>query len=197
MGLFGDEHDGDEKRFGIHGIKLLIATIFSLIGVVILAILLFFYAKHLQRRQQRRRANTLYRLALTTQIAPIEASYYSNDQQPKPGLDPLVIASLPEFIYKPKEQQPQLECSVCLSTIREETKVRVLPNCKHMFHVECIDMWLGSNTTCPLCRSGVEPMVLSSTDHHEQQQNGLGFVQAQPTAPPYIDESAIYGRERS
>jgi E3 ubiquitin-protein ligase ATL41 len=30
--------------------------------------------------------------------------------------------------------------------------VRRLPLCKHLYHVECIDMWLASHTTCPPCR---------------------------------------------
>ena len=38
-----------------------------------------------------------------------------------------------------------------------EAMVKLLPNCKHMFHVECIDMWLNSNTTCPICRTLAEP----------------------------------------
>ena len=30
--------------------------------------------------------------------------------------------------------------------------------CKHLYHVKCIDMWLASHTTCPLCRADVEPL---------------------------------------
>lgn len=34
--------------------------------------------------------------------------------------------------------------------------LRLLPKCKHAFHLECVDTWLGSHSTCPLCRNRVE-----------------------------------------
>lgn len=44
---------------------------------------------------------------------------------------------------------------MCISELKEGEEVRFLPNCKHGFHVECIDMWFHSNDTCPLCRDYV------------------------------------------
>lgn len=38
---------------------------------------------------------------------------------------------------------------------------RKLPNCGHVFHAECIDMWLHSHSTCPVCR---DPVVLYEED---------------------------------
>uniref|UniRef100_A0A0D3EL21 RING-type E3 ubiquitin transferase n=1 Tax=Oryza barthii TaxID=65489 RepID=A0A0D3EL21_9ORYZ len=45
---------------------------------------------------------------------------------------------------------------VCLSELADGEKVRELPNCRHVFHVECVDAWLRSRTTCPLCRAEAE-----------------------------------------
>ncbi|CAN6243792.1 unnamed protein product [Urochloa humidicola] len=43
-------------------------------------------------------------------------------------------------------------CSVCLEDVRGGEMVRQVPACRHIFHVECIDMWLRSHRTCPMCR---------------------------------------------
>ncbi|KAJ1278769.1 hypothetical protein BS78_04G104200 [Paspalum vaginatum] len=48
-------------------------------------------------------------------------------------------------------------CAVCLEDVEAGEMVRQLPACGHLFHVECIDMWLHSHATCPLCRSDVAP----------------------------------------
>lgn len=47
---------------------------------------------------------------------------------------------------------------MCLSAVEEREVVRLLPNCGHVFHVGCIDVWLRSHCTCPVCRAGVEPV---------------------------------------
>lgn len=49
------------------------------------------------------------------------------------------------------------ECTVCLSLLEEKDTARMLPNCKHVFHVNCVDTWLTTQSTCPVCRTEVEP----------------------------------------
>lgn len=48
-------------------------------------------------------------------------------------------------------------CAVCLEDVEDGEMVRQLPACRHLFHVGCIDMWLHSHATCPLCRCQVSP----------------------------------------
>ncbi|CAL4888752.1 unnamed protein product [Urochloa decumbens] len=47
------------------------------------------------------------------------------------------------------------QCPVCLEDVDAGEMVRQLPACKHLFHVECIDMWLQSHRTCPVCRCNI------------------------------------------
>ena len=43
----------------------------------------------------------------------------------------------------------------CILEFEEEEDVRRLP-CMHLFHVPCVDQWLGLNKRCPICRVDIE-----------------------------------------
>lgn len=69
------------------------------------------------------------------------------------GLDQAFIDALPVFDYKEiKGLKEPFDCAVCLCEFSELDKLRLLPLCSHAFHIDCIDTWLLSNSTCPLCR---------------------------------------------
>ncbi|WVZ19527.1 hypothetical protein V8G54_006849 [Vigna mungo] len=69
-----------------------------------------------------------------------------------------------EEVAKEKEELEDFECPVCLSVYEEGEEVRKLPQCKHYFHVLCIDMWLYSHFDCPICRTPVLVGHLSPVD---------------------------------
>ncbi|KAF8413789.1 hypothetical protein HHK36_001782 [Tetracentron sinense] len=131
--------------------KIMLTAIISLSVVVVLVVILHIYARYVLRRQARRRIAIRQ---LSIGVA------HANSREPPKGLDASVIASLPLFVYKQTESlddTAMIECAVCLSTLEEEEMARLLPNCKHTFHAECIDMWLNSHSTCPICRTEAEP----------------------------------------
>ncbi|KAI3863545.1 hypothetical protein MKX03_019945 [Papaver bracteatum] len=69
------------------------------------------------------------------------------------GLDQAFIDALPVFMYKEiMGLKEPFDCPVCLCEFSEDDKLRLLPMCSHAFHINCIDTWLLSNSTCPLCR---------------------------------------------
>uniref|UniRef100_A0ACD5VQ42 Uncharacterized protein n=1 Tax=Avena sativa TaxID=4498 RepID=A0ACD5VQ42_AVESA len=76
------------------------------------------------------------------------------------GLDASALSALPVTAYRKEVVAAAgaggADCAVCLSELADGDKVRELPNCGHAFHVECVDAWLRTRTTCPLCRAGVE-----------------------------------------
>ncbi|KAG5240664.1 RING-H2 finger protein [Salix suchowensis] len=78
------------------------------------------------------------------------------------GLDESVIRSIPVFKFKKEGtnfgnlgERSFCECAVCLNEFQEAEKLRNLPNCNHVFHIDCIDVWLQSNANCPLCRASI------------------------------------------
>ncbi|KAJ6863800.1 hypothetical protein NC652_040368 [Populus alba x Populus x berolinensis] len=70
------------------------------------------------------------------------------------GVDQTFIDALPVFHYKAIiGLKNPFDCAVCLCEFEPEDKLRLLPKCSHAFHMECIDTWLLSHSTCPLCRA--------------------------------------------
>ncbi|KAL1553824.1 RING-type E3 ubiquitin transferase [Salvia divinorum] len=73
------------------------------------------------------------------------------------GLDQSFIDTLPVFNYKAIiGLKDPFDCAVCLSEFEVEDTLRLLPKCSHAFHVDCIDTWLLSHSTCPICRASLE-----------------------------------------
>lgn len=45
-------------------------------------------------------------------------------------------------------------CSVCLCEFQGWDEIRRLMNCRHIFHRDCLDRWMGmGQKSCPLCRT--------------------------------------------
>ncbi|KAK9152958.1 hypothetical protein Sjap_000438 [Stephania japonica] len=157
-GLERFEHQRHRERFGLNT-RIMLTAIISLLFVIVMVVLLHLYARYVLRQQARRR-----QAMLQMGIGLHSSALQSSVDPPRTGLDQSIISSLPIFIYKRSSSQDQIscttnsiECSVCLSTIEEEEMVRLLPNCKHTFHSQCIDMWLNGHSTCPVCRTEAEP----------------------------------------
>ena len=72
------------------------------------------------------------------------------------GLDKTFVEALPFFRFSSLKGSKQgLQCAVCLTEFEEMEILRLLPKCKHGFHILCVDQWLENHSTCPLCRQKV------------------------------------------
>ncbi|KAF7813961.1 RING-H2 finger protein ATL3-like [Senna tora] len=137
--------------------KIMVIAIVILFMVVVFVLVLHLYAKWFwwrieeqptpppPRRRRRRRF-----VFAPGQDPSINIPHQS-------GLDPSLLKSLPVLTYQPQDFKEGLECAVCLSELVEGEKARLLPKCNHGFHVDCIDMWFQSHSTCPICRNPVAP----------------------------------------
>ncbi|CAI0626752.1 unnamed protein product [Linum tenue] len=142
----------------------MLTAIVVLFFVVILMICLHLYARwyllRARRRQMRRRSR---RQNLVFYVDPANPNPNPAGVESR-GLPAAVLKSLPVFVYSgAAAAAPPAECAVCLSEFEEKEAGRTLPKCAHSFHTECIDMWFHSHSTCPLCRSPVEPLPAIET----------------------------------
>lgn len=82
-----------------------------------------------------------------------------------PGLDQATLDSYPKFVYSEEERKKKGDqscCSICLGDYKDSDLLRMLPDCRHAFHVACIDAWMRMHATCPMCRTSPLPSPLST-----------------------------------
>ncbi|GLT95602.1 hypothetical protein SLE2022_132750 [Rubroshorea leprosula] len=104
------------------------------------------------------------------------------------GLDEALMKSITVCKYRKGEGLVEgTDCSVCLSEFEEDESLKLLPKCNHAFHVPCIDTWLKSHSSCPLCRAN----IASSAGLPNQAQ-----VLTQETAPGF-NASALQYRHQN
>jgi len=81
----------------------------------------------------------------------------ARNAEPK-GLTKHEIQKLPSYFVTKntmKDFTDNERCVICMCEFEVENSIRILP-CAHEFHCECVDKWLETNLTCPICRSTVE-----------------------------------------
>lgn len=119
------------------------------------------------------------------------------------GLDQAFIDALPVFLYKEvMGLKEPFDCAVCLCEFSEQDKLRLLPLCSHAFHIDCIDTWLLSNSTCPLCRGtlytpglSIENPIFDFEDPREEDGSvGNGGIAVLCSQKP--GENEIVGQKR-
>ncbi|KAJ7950699.1 putative Ring finger protein [Quillaja saponaria] len=134
---------------------LIIVIILSV--TVIASVALCLLLRHLNRRCLRHLSSSSTTTTASTTTTPIFSS--SRRIAPETTTTTSIIDSLPLFTFSSITRRSTSsnsgDCAICLSKFEQHDQLRLLPLCCHAFHAECIDTWLQSNLTCPLCRSSI------------------------------------------
>ncbi|KAF8037863.1 hypothetical protein BT93_B0644 [Corymbia citriodora subsp. variegata] len=143
--------DSDDGSGGTYFSPLVIAVI----GILASAFLLVSYYTIITKYCRRRRGPS-YTLDLADSAGDHQMNSGSWQNAALGGLDEAVIKSIAVCKYRRGDGLVEgTDCSVCLSEFREDESLRLLPKCNHAFHLPCIDTWLKSHSSCPLCRSNI------------------------------------------
>ncbi|XP_059667537.1 putative RING-H2 finger protein ATL53 [Cornus florida] len=127
--------------------SFLTPLLISMLGIVATSMAIIVYHLVLVKYCLRRQENS----SESSQLVP--------DPRPPTGVEPKILETIPILAYSTKKgylfRVDQTECVVCLGELEDEDIVRLLPNCKHSFHVPCIDQWFMARDSCPVCRSPI------------------------------------------
>ena len=137
-------NDGSNFQSYSQGLLLLICFI----AIVILLPTLFLCAHFCRRRLLSRQP-----AAITTAVVistPQDQQCFSVDCTNHSMLPSSTTKSL-SIVGDEKK-----ECCICLSVFQDNEKVKVLIECQHAYHSECLDMWLSAHPSCPLCRASLQ-----------------------------------------
>ncbi|XP_052201667.1 RING-H2 finger protein ATL58-like [Diospyros lotus] len=85
---------------------------------------------------------------------------------------------LPIIVFRESFSVKDTQCPVCLADYLAEDRLQQIPACGHTFHMVCIDLWLSTHTTCPLCRqsliapptASIEPSETPETWHQPREE---------------------------
>ena len=71
------------------------------------------------------------------------------------------------------------DCPICLEELTEETIKKL--DCNHSFHINCIDIWIETKRSCPICRHiiyvpPVELIPIVSSNYKKKIINYLIFT---------------------
>ncbi|XP_059643416.1 RING-H2 finger protein ATL3-like [Cornus florida] len=174
--------------------KIMVVAIIVLFLVVVFVFFLHLYAKWFwYRRQQDAAANghPTRRRRRRFDFAPGHVESTATAAL-RCGLDPSVLKSIPILEFNPKSFKDGLECAVCLSDVSEGEKARLLPKCNHGFHVECIDMWFQSHSTCPLCRNPVSNQNINTPESPLETTEESSSVNGYSTESPNFPTNVLF-----
>ncbi|KAM5550955.1 RING-H2 finger protein ATL52-like [Rosa sericea] len=163
--------DSSEESSGINFSPLIIA----LIGIVASACILVTYYSIISK-YCRRPAGASAR-DIDREANPASESWQGSNT----GMEESLIKSIRVHKYKKNDGVVEVtDCSVCLSEFQENESLRLLPKCSHAFHVPCIDAWLKSHSSCPLCRSNIAAPAIALVPQHHNHQQVLPSVEENP-----------------
>lgn len=133
----------DDSNFQIRGSTLFL--VLALFFVVFIGTIFYLYGRWVCRNSRQNLAGRL-----------VHAPPQQNATQPRRGLDPNTISNLPIILHGlGSANQSQAECCICLGIFQDGEKIKVLPDCRHRYHSECVDKWLRTHSSCPLCRASL------------------------------------------
>ncbi|CAM0908845.1 unnamed protein product [Alopecurus aequalis] len=173
----GTTNQVSRVRYGDDDSGLDVTTLLaSSLSLVLLAFVFLYIRWACRRREASSSAATAstMRPSLDADAGREASSSAATAPTMRPSLDADAINGLPVTLYNPAHStgekgssgvnEQEAECLICITALVAGDKVKALPPCGHCFHPDCVDAWLRSQPSCPLCRTLLLPAGVKPVD---------------------------------
>jgi len=92
------------------------------------------------------------------------------------GFNDEQLARLPTTSVKGLRNEGKEEmktCTICLDEFFDDESVRLF-SCCHVFHTDCVDLWLKQNKSCPICKTEVAHPSGTESKNEEREDRSTG-----------------------
>eukprot|EP00347_Sterkiella_histriomuscorum_P001510 403371755 len=76
-------------------------------------------------------------------------------------------------------------CPICHLDFERNDQVKIMPECYHTYHIDCIDQWLKLKSRCPMCNKN--PKLALKMDKYKQAKISKEFIERQNLKQEFIN----------
>ena len=110
------------------------------------------YSEYIRRRNNRYRTY-MDRIYEVDSINSLDYEIINNNRSEERIVTQLSLRTLKNKTKVKINTQKNIDCAICQEEINHDNTqiVRIL-ECKHIYHMDCIDNWLIIKRECPMCK---------------------------------------------
>ncbi|XP_078442765.1 TOXICOS EN LEVADURA 4 [Wolffia australiana] len=189
----------DQRQIGNDGSSI-DTDLLIVAGIVVLIIVICASIHVLLRFFSRKSSSSPGFNAAAASSPPLPSTIRENDKieddEDKDLIDSLPLFTLASALSSAPKSSP--DCAVCLSEFKLHDQLRLLPSCRHAFHASCVDTWLRSSRSCPLCRASIveesPPSVPAESERSRSFRVEIGSVSRRREAQddPLVSQPLSY-----
>lgn len=144
-------------------ITLIITIILVIAACIICSVSIFIFSKRLARRNAFAQRNMMIGVVVNQQGQPIGIQESEEDIKKRKlnQLEELLKENMMQREFNDSLGKYNLNCTICLEEYTSKSTVCLTP-CNHVFHYDCITVWLTKNllnSKCPNCNFHLLPEV--------------------------------------
>ncbi|XP_045818468.1 RING-H2 finger protein ATL70-like [Trifolium pratense] len=134
---------------------------FALIFLMVFIALFSCYCnnRNRQNRLQFRGRNSNRPMVITETDNEVNMDVCEEEQDSILNSYPVLLFSQVKLHHK--DDSTSLICSICLADYKDSELLRLLSDCGHFFHKECVATWFRLNMSCPMCRNSPLPTPIA------------------------------------